>query len=167
MDVEHNFDWYRAKLLPGMLQYFNNLAISRQDYQTHLAIRFSRPQMKKAHRESLLNGGQFFKPDWHINSLRDLQILKRSKGMPELVEARRDNALQLYIPHDVGSVTNHFHRGPHLSAYKKDIEKSKYNNFSIRLTRVNINSSLTLHCKLQARHNLFNLYRLRYRLRWL
>lgn len=43
--------------------------------------------------------------------------------MPELVEARRDNALQLYIPHDVGSVTNHFHRGPHLSAYKKDIEK--------------------------------------------
>jgi hypothetical protein len=91
--VDHEFEYCRTKLMHGMLAHFNKIAISRTDYQTHLAIRFSRPQMKKAHRESMLNEGKFFKPDRYINSQSDLQIFKRSKGMPEIVEARRDNSL--------------------------------------------------------------------------
>lgn len=65
--------------------------------------------MKLSHRESILLEGKFFTPDWHITNADDLQKFKRSRGMPDVVEARRDNSMELYVSHDIGSVKNHFY----------------------------------------------------------
>ena len=57
----------------------------------------------------MLNEGKFFQPDWHITNDTELQSFKRSRGIPEIVEARRNNAMELYVAHDTGSVVNHFY----------------------------------------------------------
>ena len=107
--LKSDFCFYRSRLMRGMLALFNHQARSRYDYQGHLAIRFSRPQMKRAHKEMILNEGKWFKPDWHITNAKEIQFFKRSRAIPDIVEARRENAMEHYIQHDIGSVINHFY----------------------------------------------------------
>ena len=134
--VTHDFRYYRSKLLGGMIRYFNKLVGQRHEDHVHLAIRFSRPYMKRANREALLNKDKFFTPTWHITNAKELQMFKRSNGIPDIVEARRDNAIELYVQHDVGSVQNHFYQEESVSHYRKHIQIGK------QLTPLNLSFSL-------------------------
>ena len=70
--LKSDFCFYRSRLMRGMLALFNHQARSRYDYQGHLAIRFSRPLMKRAHKDQLLNEGKWFKPDWLITNAKEI-----------------------------------------------------------------------------------------------
>lgn len=85
--------------------------------------------MQRAHREELLRRGRYVKPVWEgIKTLDELQKFKRSRCMPELISARRENAMELYVSHDVGSVVNHFFE-PTLSlpSFRTNVAFSKLN----------------------------------------
>ena len=46
--------------------------------------------------------------------------------MPEVVTARRENAMELYVSHDVGSVANHFYeRAKSEPAFRQHVARSK------------------------------------------
>lgn len=65
--------------------------------------------MKRADKEALMYEGKFFRPSWNIKNAKEIQLFKRARGMPDIVSGRRENAMELYIQHEVGSVVNHFH----------------------------------------------------------
>ena len=65
--------------------------------------------MKQAHWESKLLEEKCFKPGRHIENSDQMQRFKRAWAMPDVVEGRRDAAMQLYVAHDTGSVTSHFY----------------------------------------------------------
>ena len=101
-----------------MMDHFNQLVYEQYDHRTHLALRFSRPLMKRAHREAMLRDGKFFKPEWDIKTAEELMAFKRSRAMPDIIEAKRDNAMELYVSHDVGSVRNHFFEKENVPKFK-------------------------------------------------
>lgn len=125
----HNFEYCTSRLMKGMMDFFHNQVVRRYDHQAHLAIRFSRPLMRRAHRENLLKEGKFFTPVRNITSDKDLQLFKRHAGMPERIEAKRSNSMQLYTSFDTGCVRHHFYNSAaNLPDYKNQMDKSKYDD---------------------------------------
>ena len=58
--------------------------------------------------------------------MEELQRFKRQRLMPELVSGRRENAMELYVSHDIGSVSNHFYEQAKSEApFRQHVASSK------------------------------------------
>ena len=49
--------------------------------------------------------------DRQFKTFDDFQTYKRSKRLPDVIDLKRDNAMQLYVPHDLTSVVHKMLRG--------------------------------------------------------
>ena len=53
---EHNPDYIRDKLMPGMLKYFNEHVVDRKTQKTNIALRFERSALSRDKSDRLFKG---------------------------------------------------------------------------------------------------------------